>query len=80
MGEYLQTLRPEDVDELPELCRRALTADDISDSALVLIREELTFTGRPEIADMLHEVAHTYVAAANRIVQIRGRGEPVTQP
>jgi hypothetical protein len=77
MGEYLKTLEPLNIEALPRSCREAMSTQDISVSALILTREDLTFHGNPETAAILHEVANTYIAASNRIVQIQGRGEPV---
>ena len=77
MNDYLATLRAGDFEALPATCWDVLTVDDIAGSALILTRAELTFMGSPEVAAVLHEIAQTYVAASNRLVQIQGRGEPV---
>jgi hypothetical protein len=70
---FVDSLLPSDLDALPQSCRQALRTDAIADAALVLIREELTFAGTPEARGFLHEVAHTFVAAANRIAQLNAR-------
>ena len=79
LGEYIDAIPTAFRAGMPADCQSALNADDIAGSAVVLIREELNYSGQPDIAEMLHEVAHTFVAAQNRIVSIRSRGEPLTQ-
>jgi hypothetical protein len=78
MRDYLATLSLEDRKRFPPACRDALSVDDIADSALVLFRAEVQFTGDPVITAMLHEVAQTFVAASNRIVAIQARGQPLS--
>ena len=78
MRDYIATLAPDDIGALPGACQEALQVDDIAGSALILLREELQFRGSPSIGALLHEVAHTYVAASNRIVVIQARGQPLT--
>ena len=77
MSEYIATLSQRDLTGLPAPCRDALRVDDIPGSALLCVREELHYRGDPAIAAMLHEIAHTFVAAANRIVLIQGREQPL---
>ena len=77
MSDYLKTIGAGDVEGLPASCREALNTDDIPGSAVVLIREELHYAGAPEVAAMLHEIAHTFVAASTRIASIQARGQPV---
>ena len=79
MANYVATIGPEDFEALPQSCRRALSVDDISGSAVVLIREELQFSGNGEVGEILHEIAHTFVAASHRIASIQARGQPVTR-
>ena len=80
MSDYLATIGPEAMEVMPEACRHALTVEDIPGAAVVLIREELHFSGNEIIGAMLHEIAHTYVAASHRIASIQSRGQPITQP
>ena len=79
MEQYLKTLGLGDVEALPPSSWEALSVDDIAGSALELTRIELTFMGDAEVKAILQEVAHTYIAASNRIVQIQSSEEPVGQ-
>jgi|SRR5688572_21700515 len=78
MDEYLRTLSSRQIEVVPTACWDSLTVHDIPGSALILMREELTFSGKPEGAALLHEVAFTFIAASNRILAIQGRDEPVS--
>jgi hypothetical protein len=78
MSAYVATVSPQDRASLPEVCRRALTVEDIAGSAVILVREELQFAGDAAIGEMLHELAHTFVAASSRIASIQARGQPTT--
>jgi len=77
MDEYLKTIPPTEIERLPADTWDALGTSDIAGSALVLVRGELHYTGDPEISAILHEIAHTFVAASTRIASIQARGQPV---
>jgi hypothetical protein len=77
MRDYVATIGVEDLGALPETCRQALTAEDIQGSAVILVREELQFSGDPTVAEMLHEIAHTFVAASTRMASVQARGQPL---
>ena len=77
MDDYIATLTEAERGQLPPICNRALATDDVAGSALILIREEINYAGDPQVSALLHEVAHTFVAASNRIVSIQSRGQPV---
>jgi hypothetical protein len=74
MRDYLTAIAPDVWDALPSACQEALSVDDIPGSALILLREELQFRGNPSTGAMLHDLAHTFVTASNRIVAIQARG------
>ena len=78
MRDYIATLTPEEIATLPASVWDALNVDDISGSAVVLIREELNLVGKSDAADLLHEIAHTFVAASTRLASIQARGQPFT--
>jgi len=80
MHNYLGTLGPDVIAALPPSCWDALTVDDLPGSAVVLVREELHYSGKAEIAEMLHEIAHTFVAASTRVASLEARGQPVDAP
>ena len=77
MREYLDAIGKDVLSELPERFLRQIDVEDIPGCAIALIREELQFTGDQEAAAVLHEVAHTFVAASNRIAAIQARGQPI---
>ena len=74
MEDYLKTITGTTVEGLPASCWEALNVQDISGSAVVLIREELHYMGDAKVSEVLHEIAHTYVAASHRIASIQARG------
>ena len=65
---YRQTLTPAMVASLPEECREALEKGDIPDAALKCLQAEMRCQDTPEVTALLHEVAHTYAAAAVRVM------------
>ena len=79
MGDYLGTLRSRQIEALPPSSWDALTVTDIRGSALILIREGLLYSGKPESAGILHEVTQMYIAASDRIAAIQRRGETVRE-
>lgn len=77
MRDYAGTLAPV-VPSLPEDCQRALKEDDIQSAAVTLLQSEVRFDGPDEVRKLLHEIAHTYAAAALRLTALN-RG-PVPTP
>lgn len=78
LQEYRACITPEQQALLPAACREAFgdTSMDIQTAAVTLLQEELAFSGTPESAALLHEIAHTFAAASTRLAQIHGRMEP----
>ena len=68
--DYVATLNPV-WNAMPEECRGALTDPDIQGAAVTLLRCELAYHGPSDVAELLHEVAHTFAAAATRLSWIR---------
>ena len=79
IAEYLQCIAPSEMARLPAKCQAALAATppDLQDSAVVLLQEELGYTGDGETAALLHEIAHTFAAASIRLGQIQSRFDPI---
>lgn len=77
MRDYVHAL-PADVRRaLPVDCQLALSEPiDVQEAALILVQAELADVGRGREQAELHEIAHTFAAAA-----VRFRGLPdITQP
>jgi len=72
---YVETLGPV-LNVLPEDVRAALTSEDIQTSAVVMLHAEMRQHGESDLAQLLHEIGHTYAAAAVRLAKIRR--EPLT--
>ena len=70
MEEYAGRIAAGDKVSLPTACKAVLRDVDIALGAETLIREELRFKGDAATAELLHEIAHTFVAAANRIASL----------
>ena len=71
--DYRLTLPPELLESLPAECRVAIAAADIPGAALCLLHAEMKYPGDdPAIAAALHEIAHTYAAAAVKLTDWRG--------
>jgi len=79
--EYLGTLSPETLAALSEHNRRALVVQpvDIQGTAVTLLQEELRYEGDPEVAAVLHEMAHTFAAASVRLSRLRDPLAPATE-
>ena len=76
VSDYAGTLDPTVVGALPEDCQKALKDTDIQSAAVALLQCEMRFKGVDEMRDLLHEIAHTYAAAALRLTALnRGRVE-----
>ena len=70
--DYRLTIPPEIVESLPPECREAIDGRDLASAALTLLQSEMRFQGSSEATAGLHEIAHTYAAAAVRAAAIRG--------
>jgi hypothetical protein len=76
MREYVRSIDPDIAGQLPPECRRALDPlADLQTAAVTLLHSELAFRGPRELAELLHEVAHTFAAASIRVSRLRT--EPV---
>ena len=77
MREYAHALPAEVRATLPAECLYILDEPiDVQEAAVTLVQAELAYTGTGRETEVLHEVAHTFAAAA-----VRFRGLPdVTQP
>jgi hypothetical protein len=70
MDDYLDAVAPV-IADLPSECQKALTRPiDVQAAAVTLLQAELGFKGSPEVAAVLHEVAHTFASAAVRITAL----------
>ena len=76
MRDYVATLTPEVVRLLPDDCQRALGDPDIQAAAVALLQCELGYRGSDSVAAVMHEIAHTFAAAATRLTAIKR--EPYT--
>ena len=78
VAEYLQCIVPSELTLLPPRCQAvlAMSPPDIQGSAVVLLQEELAYSGDGETAALLHEIAHTFAAASIRLGQIHARNDP----
>ena len=73
MNDYVDAIGPV-IAVLPPACQRALRSPvDVQAVAVTLLQEELCFRGSAETAAVLHEVAHTFAAAAVRITALHGK-------
>jgi hypothetical protein len=76
--DYMAAIPPNVVAVLPSVCHRAIMGEqplDIHDVAITLLHAELSAETRPEIREMIHEVAQTLAAASTRLAAVhRGNG------
>ena len=72
--EYVDCILPSEAAKLPVACQEVLQEPDgdIAASAVALLQEELRFGGNDDAAVLLHEIAHTFVAASTRLTQMQG--------
>ena len=77
MRDYAACIAPEEVAKLPPECRRVLVDPDpdIQYAGVTMLHAEMGYQGDPAVAALLHEIAHTYAAAAVRVGQLFGRAE-----
>lgn len=75
LDDYRHALDPAAVGALPVSSRMILLEPrgDIAAAAVELLQQELAFSGPEDVAFLLHEIAHTYIAASARIAQLRSR-------
>ena len=67
MRDYVHALPPDIRTRLPSECQFALSEPiDVQEAAVVLVKAELAEVGRGLESEALHEVAHTFAAAAVR--------------
>jgi hypothetical protein len=72
MRDYVSAIEPRLVALLPPECQRALHPDvDLQAAAVSILHAELAFGGDEPVAELLHEVAHTYAAASIRLSKLR---------
>ena len=74
--DYLKTIPESVIKALPYECRRAVKDPDIQSAAVAILHCELAFDGDPDVAKILHEVAHTYAAASLRIARLSKEPSP----
>ena len=72
IAEYLSMLSPAMIASLPGPCQDALRNRDLAQAAITLLKCEVEFNGPPDVAALLHEIAHTYAAAAVKIAGLKG--------
>ena len=76
MDQYAASIAAGDKVTLPAPCKTVLRDVDIALGAETLIREEARYQGDPATASLLHEIAQTFVAAANRIEFLDSQSYP----
>jgi hypothetical protein len=70
VDDYVATLDPY-LDALPRECKLALTKPiDVQGAAVTLLQAEMGFSGREEVREVLHEIAHTFAAASVRLTTL----------
>src|SRR5437773_3132605 len=79
MRDYVGGILPSDLAQLTPSCQAVLNhaTSDIQGAAVTLLQAELSYSGPPETATVLHEIAHTFAAASVRLGQLHGRAEPM---
>jgi len=77
MRDYARALPAELRATLPEDCQYVLSDPiDVQEAAVTLVQAELAYTGTGRETELLHEIAHIFAAAAERL-----RGLPdITRP
>jgi hypothetical protein len=74
--DYVKTIPESLIKALPDECQRAIKDPDIQASAVTILHCELAFIGDRDVAQILHEVAHTYAAASLRIARLSKGPQP----
>jgi hypothetical protein len=70
MRDYRDTLERTVLKLLPGDCQQALKEPDIQAAAVALLHCEMRFKGSEDVRELLHEIAHTYAAAALRVTAL----------
>lgn len=79
MRDYVNSLPPGTIQVLPLECQHVLLDADVSSAAVALLHCELTAKNlSPEVATVLHEIAHTFAAASVRLRHLPGAS--LTEP
>jgi len=79
MREYARALPAELRSTLPDACQYALTDPiDVQEAAVTLLRAELGPAGSGKDGEALHEIAHTFAAAALRFIVVPDITRPPT--
>lgn len=84
MSDYVESLPPGTMEVLPPECQQALSDPDASSAAVTLLQCEMIAKDlSPDVAAVLHEIAHTFAAASVRVRSLhisplapRGSEEP----
>jgi hypothetical protein len=69
---YLGTLSEAEMMRVPSEIRPSLpsTRDEVAGWAVQLVRAEMKFTGDPEVADLLHQMAVVFSEASTRFARL----------
>ena len=74
MSDYVNSIPADQRARLPVACQHVLKhSGDIQGAAVTLLQTELTFQGDPELAALLHEIAHPFASASFRLGQLNNR-------
>lgn len=75
INEYLATLQPDELALLPPSCRIPPISNphEIGDAAVTLSHADLKISHEHPGANLLHEMAHTFAFAQNRLRDQRSR-------
>lgn len=77
MRDYARALPADVRATLPADCQYALDDPiDVQEAAVTLVQAELAYTGSGSETDLLHEIAHTFAAAAVRFRGLPDRTQP----
>ena len=72
MVDYVQSIPADERAKLPGSCQQVLKhPGDVQGAAVTA----LVFNGDPEVAALLHEIAHTFASASFRLGQLNSRPE-----
>ena len=74
MADYVQAIPADERARLPASCQQVLKHPaDVQGAAVTLLQTELVFNGDPDVAALLHEIAHTFASASFRLGQLNNR-------
>ena len=73
--DYVACVLPSELLKLPRTSQAALAdaAGDLAGAAVVLLRDELRFSGDEDTAALLHELTQTFTAASARVAHLDSR-------